>query len=152
MSGVAEVVERYFDAWTSKDFGTARSLLQDNLSFTGPLEEFDSADALIESLKMLSQIVTGAERRGLLSDGERVAVVYDLHTVPVGYGPDGSPKVVMDILLFDSMTAQESIAQAMRRTLEGAPAHEGGEEVFAAFVEAMVPRLRTTASEKTTFS
>ena len=50
----------------------------------------------------------------------------DLHTVPVGYGPDGSPKVVMDILLFDSMTAQESIAQAMR-TLEGAPAHEGWE-------------------------
>jgi hypothetical protein len=53
----------------------------------------------------------------------------------------------MDILLFDSMTAQESIAQAMR-TLEGAPEHEGWEEVFAAFVEAMVPRLRATSSEQ----
>jgi hypothetical protein len=71
----------------------------------------------------------------------------DLHTVPVGYGPDGSPKVVMDILLFDGMTAQKSIAQAMR-TLEGAPAHEGWEDVFAVFVEVMVPRLRTAPSEK----
>jgi hypothetical protein len=57
----------------------------------------------------------------------------------------------MDILLFDSMTAEESIALAMR-TWEGAPTHEGWEEVFAAFVEVMVPRLRTTASQKTTLS
>lgn len=83
MPSPAEIVERYFDAWTSKDFETARGLLHDELSFTGPLEKFDHADALIESLKMLSQIVTGAEQRGILANGDRVAVIYDLHTVPV---------------------------------------------------------------------
>jgi ketosteroid isomerase-like protein len=83
MPSPAEIVERYFDAWTSQDFDTARDLLHDDLSFIGPLETFDHADGLIESLKMLSQVVTGAERRGVLSDGEQVAVVYDLHTVPV---------------------------------------------------------------------
>jgi hypothetical protein len=70
-----------------------------------------------------------------------------LHTAPVGYEPDGSPKVVVDISLFDSRTAQESIELA-RKPLDGAPTQEGWEEVLAAFVEAMLPRLRATASEK----
>jgi hypothetical protein len=39
----------------------------------------------------------------------------DLHTVPVGYGPDGKPKVVMDILLFDQMTGAQSIAFTTRK-------------------------------------
>jgi ketosteroid isomerase-like protein len=87
MASPAEIVERYFDAWTSKDFETARSLLHDDLSFTGPLEKVDRADALLQSLQGLSQIVTGAERRGLLADGDEVAVIYELHTIPVESAP-----------------------------------------------------------------
>jgi ketosteroid isomerase-like protein len=83
----AEIVERYFDAWTSKDFGTARGLLADDLSFRGPIETLDSADALIESIKGLAQIVTGAERRGLVEQGDQVCVIYDLHTLPVPTAP-----------------------------------------------------------------
>ena len=64
MAGSAEVVEEYFDAWTSKDFEKARSLLHDDLSFKGPIETLDSADALMGSVKGLAQIVTelGAPR------------------------------------------------------------------------------------------
>ena len=83
MTSNAEIVERYFDAWTSKDFDTARSLLHDNLDFTGPLETVADADALLRSLQGLAQIVTGADRRGVLASGDEVAVIYDLHTVPV---------------------------------------------------------------------
>jgi ketosteroid isomerase-like protein len=83
MPNPAEVVERYFDAWTSKDFDTARSLLRDDLSFKGPLEQLDSADALIESIKQLAQIVTGAERHGIVEQDDQVCVIYDLHTVPI---------------------------------------------------------------------
>ena len=83
MASPAEIVERYFDAWTSKDFETARNLLHDDLSFTGPFETVDRADALLQSLRGLSQFVTGAERRGMLEQGNEVAVIYDLHTVPV---------------------------------------------------------------------
>jgi ketosteroid isomerase-like protein len=79
----AEIVERYFDAWTSKDFETARSLLHDDLDFIGPLETVADADAFVRSLQMLGQIVTGAERHGVLAEGDEVAVIYDLHTVPV---------------------------------------------------------------------
>jgi ketosteroid isomerase-like protein len=87
MPSPAEIVKRYFDAWTSKDFETARSLLHDDLSFRGPIEKLDNADALIESLKGLSQIVTGSGRRGLIEHGDEVAVVYDLHTAPVPDAP-----------------------------------------------------------------
>src|SRR5262249_18235488 len=44
MASPAEIVERYFEAWTSKDFETARSLLHDDLSFQGPIETLDNAD------------------------------------------------------------------------------------------------------------
>ena len=87
MAGPAEIVEQYFDAWTSKDFEKARSLLHDDLSFEGPIESLNSADALIGSIKGLAQIVTGAERRGLLERGEQVVVIYDLHTVPIPRAP-----------------------------------------------------------------
>jgi ketosteroid isomerase-like protein len=87
MASPAEVVEGYFDAWTSKDFDRARSLLHDDLSFKGPIETLDNADALMASIKGLAQIVTGAERRGLVAQGDQVCVVYDLHTVPIPTAP-----------------------------------------------------------------
>ena len=87
MAGPAEIVEQYFNAWTSKDFEKARSLLHDDLSFKGPIETLDNADALIESIKGLAQIVTGAERRALLERGDQVVVIYDLHTVPIPTAP-----------------------------------------------------------------
>ena len=87
MPSSGEIVERYFDAWTSKDFDTARSLLHDDLSFRGPIETLDSADAMMESIKGLAQIVTGAERQGLVEQGEQVCVIYDLHTVPIPTAP-----------------------------------------------------------------
>jgi hypothetical protein len=68
----------------------------------------------------------------------------DLHTVPVGYGPDREPKVVMDILLFGRMTAEESIAHAKRK-LDMAPEVKGWAECFHLFVNKMVPLLRAAA-------
>ena len=38
-----------------------------------------------------------------------------LHTVPVGYDQHGNPRVVMDILWFDSSTAEESIEFALEQ-------------------------------------
>lgn len=87
MAGPAEIVERYFDAWTTGDFDTARSLLHDDLSFQGPIETLDSADALMASIKGLAQVVTGAERRGVVAAGDEVVVRYDLHTAPVPSAP-----------------------------------------------------------------
>ncbi len=68
----------------------------------------------------------------------------DLHTVPVGYGPDGRPRVVMDILLFDRMTAEESMAHAMK-TLDGAPEGNQLNELYQLFLGEIVPMIRIRA-------
>ena len=82
-----ETVERYFDAWTSGDFATARELLHDNMTFSGPIDSFDNADAFIETLKALSQILAGVRRRGIVSDDENTCLIYDLETAPAGVTP-----------------------------------------------------------------
>jgi ketosteroid isomerase-like protein len=83
MADAARVAEDFFDAWTSKDFARARSLLHDNLSFEGPIESFSDADSYLASLRQLSQIVTGAEKQKVFVDGDDVCVIYDLKTAPV---------------------------------------------------------------------
>ena len=87
LASPAETVEQYFNAWTSKDFDTARSLMHDDLSFSGPFDTFDTADALLESIKGLTQMLESAERRGLIADGDQVCAIYSLHTGPVGTAP-----------------------------------------------------------------
>lgn len=69
----------------------------------------------------------------------------DLHTVPVGYGPDGSPRVVMDILQFDAMTPEESIDFAMKK-VDYAPEGKQHNELFQLFLSKIVPLLWSSAS------
>ena len=72
----------------------------------------------------------------------------DLHTVPVGYQPDGTAAVVMDILLFEGMTAEQSLALATQK-VNGTPTAEGWEEGFQLFVRLLVPALRAVAATNT---
>ena len=67
------------------------------------------------------------------------------HTVPVGSW-NGEHKVVMDILNFRSMTAEESIAHA-RLVPPGVAERDGSgwEEMFVFYIENVVPRLRECA-------
>jgi len=83
MADSAQVVESFFDAWTSKDFERARTLLHDDLSFEGPIESFSDADSYIASLTQLSGILTGADRQKVFVDRDDVCVIYDLKTAPV---------------------------------------------------------------------
>src|SRR5262245_822069 len=70
----------------------------------------------------------------------------DLHTVPVGYGPDEKPAVVMDILLFEGMTAEQSLALATQQ-VNGAPAAEGWEESFQSFISLVMTALHALAGK-----
>jgi ketosteroid isomerase-like protein len=83
MADSAAVAEGFFDAWTSKDFDRARSLLHDDLSFEGPIESFSDADSYMASVRQLSGIVTGAEKQKVFVDGDDVCVIYDLNTQPI---------------------------------------------------------------------
>src|SRR5215469_12248057 len=83
MADSAQVAEEFFEAWTTKDFERARTLLKDDLHFEGPIDTFDDADSYIASLTQLSGIVTGAEKRKVFVDGDDVCVIYDLKTAPI---------------------------------------------------------------------
>lgn len=73
----------------------------------------------------------------------------DLHTVPVGY-EGGNPKVVMDILLFDRMTAQESIALTQRKAVRGSNsvATDQHNTLNNLFIEFRVPAIRAVAKQE----
>jgi hypothetical protein len=66
----------------------------------------------------------------------------DLHTVAVGYDQDGQPRVVMDILMFDSMTAEKSIAFAQQRG-QNIPPSGDWDLIFEYFSKSMDRYLRT---------
>ena len=83
MADAAEVAEGFFDAWTGKDFGRARGLLHDDVSFQGPIDSFSDADSYVASLRQLSGIVLGADKQKVFTDGDDVCVIYDLKTAPV---------------------------------------------------------------------
>lgn len=65
----------------------------------------------------------------------------DLHTVPVGSEPGGGPAVVMDILLFDQNTAEESLALAAKKDDLGV----NWDWRYNYFIGQFVPGLREVA-------
>ena len=74
----------------------------------------------------------------------------DLHTVPVGYGPDGERRVVMDILLFDYFTAEQSIAHVHEK-VENLKTSRKAKKMWKALLEIyvtkIIPKLKLRAKE-----
>jgi ketosteroid isomerase-like protein len=118
-SSPGQTVERYFDAWVSGDFATARELLHDDVTFTGPIDSFDNADALIRTLEGLSQILVGARRRGLVAGEEHACLIYDLETGPAGVTPVAEWYVVRD----GRIASLEACAAARRGAAPPPPRH-----------------------------
>jgi hypothetical protein len=58
----------------------------------GPIDTFDNADAYVQAIQGLSQIVTGADKRRVFVDGNDVCVIYDLKTArfPAHRPPSGT--------------------------------------------------------------
>ena len=75
----------------------------------------------------------------------------NIHTVPVGYDAHGNPRVVMDILLFADMSAEESIAFAESKPT--APEDNFGyvwlsAHIVSAMQESIRPQPTTKAARK----
>src|SRR5262249_3084597 len=74
------IADAFFKAWTGGDLDTARLVRQDDVSFEGPIDKFDNADAYIGALRGLSQIVKAVEEQKVFVDGDDVCVIYNLVT------------------------------------------------------------------------
>jgi len=97
----------------SGDLTAVRMLLQDKLSFRGPIDTFDAPEPCIESLKKLHHITQRVDIRKCFVDGEDVCLVYDMvTTIPSGttfiaewYRPQeqriASIRVAFDARIFD---------------------------------------------------
>jgi hypothetical protein len=72
--------ETYFRAWLEKDWATLRSILADDCTFQGPLATLDNADACVEGLKGMSQIMTDIVVHKRIADETDVVTWFDLHT------------------------------------------------------------------------
>lgn len=78
MSNAREVVDRYFAAMKAKDFATMRTLVHDNVLFTGALGTTDNAEDYIKGIEQVTAQTTALERRVVFAEGENVCQVYDM--------------------------------------------------------------------------
>jgi len=76
----ATVATIYFDAWKVNDFDTMRSLVDDDVTFSGPLAQLEGAEDYIKGIKGMSQITSDIVIRKVFVDGPDVLTWYDLHT------------------------------------------------------------------------
>jgi ketosteroid isomerase-like protein len=67
-------------AWSSGDLATTRALLDDEVTFAGPLGATAGADAYIEGIQGMLQIVAKVDQHRTFGEGEDVCVIYDLIT------------------------------------------------------------------------
>ena len=66
------IAEGYFNAWRDKDFSALRELLHDDVTFQGPFDSFDNADALIAAIMPLSGMVKTGRPRRTDTSGNRI--------------------------------------------------------------------------------
>ncbi len=75
-----KVATAYFDAWKANDFDTMRSLLADDVTFSGPLAQLEGAENYMKGIEGMSRITSEISIRKVFVDGPDVLTWYDLHT------------------------------------------------------------------------
>jgi SnoaL-like domain len=76
----AALAATYFRAWKAHDFEEFRSILADDVTFTGPLGEAANADECVKGIEGMSQIMTDVVIRKTFVDGTDILTWFDLHT------------------------------------------------------------------------
>ena len=77
---VARIAATYFDAWKVNDFDTMRSLVDDDVTFSGPLAQLNGVEDYMEGIKGMSQIKSDIVIRRVFVDSPDVLTWFDLHT------------------------------------------------------------------------
>ena len=84
----AKVAQEYFDAWSKKNYDASACYLDDNLSFTGPIDTFTNSADYLQAIRRLGPIVVEVRKKKTFIDGGDVCFIYDLVTnTPAGTVP-----------------------------------------------------------------
>ena len=86
----------YFRSWRDKDFATLRSLLADDATFRGPLGRADDAEACLQGLRRMAEIVTDIVVHKVFVEGDDVLTWFDLHTTVAPPSPTANWSHVAD--------------------------------------------------------
>src|SRR5260370_28035174 len=80
-----EIVESYRVALGKGDFATARTLMQDDMTFQGPFDTFNTADQYLEATRSLASIIQRIDLKKVFVDVDDVCVLYEMvTTTPAG--------------------------------------------------------------------
>jgi len=71
------IVEQFFAAWTTGNAAAARALMADDMRYEGPLNTYDTADALHGPLMRFATLLRSATMIDVIVDGDRAALLYD---------------------------------------------------------------------------
>jgi ketosteroid isomerase-like protein len=80
VTDTARVAATYFEAWRERDFSRLRSVLADDVEFTGPLAQVKGADDCLRGLEGMSRIMTGIDIRRVFTDASEALTWFDLST------------------------------------------------------------------------
>jgi ketosteroid isomerase-like protein len=81
MPDTKSVASECLQAWTSGDFDTARSLIDDGITFAGPFGTAQGADAYMDGLRRFrDRGVQRAEIERAFQDGDEACLIYNLVT------------------------------------------------------------------------
>ncbi len=76
----AEAVDGFLNALKTNDFELMRTVLADDVEFVGPIDRLNSADAVVEASKGMSQMIDDLVIHKVWVDGADVLVWFDMHT------------------------------------------------------------------------
>jgi ketosteroid isomerase-like protein len=81
MPDAESVATECLQAWTTGDFETAGSLIEEDIGFVGPFGAAERADAYLSGLRRFrARGVQGVDMHRVFSDGDDVCIIYDLVT------------------------------------------------------------------------
>ena len=83
----AKVASAYFDAWKVDDFDAMRSLVDDDVTFAGPLGHRQGAEGYMEGIKGMSRIKSEIVVQKTFVDGPDVLTWYELYTTVAALVP-----------------------------------------------------------------
>jgi len=81
---LATTASKCLEAWSSGDLETTRSLLADDVTFSGPLGQTKGADAYVRGVSKMAETVTGVELKKLIVEGDDVCIMYDVFSNTAG--------------------------------------------------------------------
>jgi hypothetical protein len=86
MHDAGSVLRQFYDAVTRSDMATARSYLDDDMTFVGLFETYPNADSYIATFTQLMQIVRRLDVKVIIGDGDNAAIFFEMETTAPAVG------------------------------------------------------------------